>query len=140
MLKLIYFKVKGKATLGENLADNGGLNQAFQAYKNHISKYGHELHLPGFENYTNYQMFFIAYGNVSTSDVPNFHFQKCDSFSQMWCQTISPEDIRDQIKYDEHCPNSVRVMGSLQNSEDFSEVFHCPKGSKMNPTKKCKIW
>lgn len=46
------------------MADNGGLNQAFTAYKKFVEKVGREPKLPGFENYTNYQLFFIAYGNV----------------------------------------------------------------------------
>lgn len=56
--------MRGKVTLGENLADNGGLNQAFTAYKNYVKNFGTEPALPGFENFTNYQLFFLAYGNV----------------------------------------------------------------------------
>ncbi|VEN52696.1 unnamed protein product [Callosobruchus maculatus] len=113
--------VKGKATLGENLADNGGMHQAYSAYKSHVKKYGEEPKLPGFENFTNDQLFFLAYGSI-------------------WCETITLEDLKEQIQYDEHCPNSVRVLGTLQNSEDFARAFHCPRGSYMNPRKKCKIW
>ncbi|KAG5890093.1 hypothetical protein JTB14_003656 [Gonioctena quinquepunctata] len=113
--------VKGKNTLGENLADNGGLNQAFSAYKSYVQAFGEEPLLPGFENFNNYQMFFIAYGSI-------------------WCETSTLEDLKDQIEHDEHCPNSVRVLGTLQNSEEFSNTFKCPKGSFMNPDKKCKIW
>jgi len=57
--------VKGNLTLGENLADNGGLNQAFSAYQRYKRRYGEEPKLPGFEDYTGDQMFFIAYGSVS---------------------------------------------------------------------------
>lgn len=60
-------QVNGKMTLGENLADNGGLNQAFTAYKKYVEKFGNEPKLPGFENYTNFQLFFIAYGSVRFS-------------------------------------------------------------------------
>ncbi|XP_057672734.1 endothelin-converting enzyme 1 isoform X2 [Diorhabda carinulata] len=113
--------VDGKRTLGENLADNGGLNQAFAAYKNYVKKYGEEPKLPGFEDYTNYQIFFIAYASI-------------------WCEESSIEDLLDQIQYDVHSPNVIRVIGSLQNSEDFANVFQCSPGSYMNPHKKCKIW
>lgn len=42
---------------------------------------------------------------------------------------------------DEHSPNSVRVIAGLTNSEEFSEIWKCKEGSKMNPSsKKCKIW
>ncbi|XP_018561401.1 endothelin-converting enzyme homolog [Anoplophora glabripennis] len=113
--------VKGKNTLGENLADNGGLNQAFTAYKKYINEFGEEPKLPGFENFTSSQMFFIAYGSI-------------------WCESTTVQDLQDQLEYDEHSPNSVRVIGTLQNSEDFAKSFNCPKGSPMNPYKKCKIW
>ncbi|CAG9861144.1 unnamed protein product [Phyllotreta striolata] len=114
-------EVNGRATLGENLADNGGLNQAYKAYVNYVRKNGEEPRLPGFQKYNNYQMFFIAYSSI-------------------WCETINASDLEDQLEYDEHCPNFIRVLGSLQNSEDFSREFHCPKGSPMNPDVKCKIW
>lgn len=52
-------------TLGENLADNGGLHHAFLAYKNYKEVHGMESQLAGFENFTDYQMFFIAFGSVS---------------------------------------------------------------------------
>lgn len=56
--------MKGKNTLGENLADNGGLNQAYAAYQRYIQENGAEPKLPGFERYSSDQMFFIAYGSV----------------------------------------------------------------------------
>uniref|UniRef100_A0AAR5PYJ0 Endothelin-converting enzyme 1 n=2 Tax=Dendroctonus ponderosae TaxID=77166 RepID=A0AAR5PYJ0_DENPD len=121
-LKGIAGHVKGKMTLGENLADNGGLNQAYTAYQRYIQKNGDEPKLPGFEQYSSDQMFFIAYGSI-------------------WCETLSMEDLKVQLEHDEHCPNSVRVVGTLQNSLDFAKAFQCPKNSKMNPErKKCRIW
>ncbi|XP_060530222.1 endothelin-converting enzyme homolog [Cylas formicarius] len=114
--------IKGKATLGENLADNGGLNQAYTAYKNYAKRYGREPKLPGFENFTSDQLFFIAYGSI-------------------WCESSTAEDLRNQLEYDEHCPNSVRVVGTLQNSDAFAKAFKCPRGSPMNPKRrKCQIW
>lgn len=65
---LFIFQVRGKQTLGENLADNGGLHHAYLAYKRYVRKYGAEQHLPGFEDYTSNQMFFIAFGNVRKLD------------------------------------------------------------------------
>lgn len=53
-------------TLGENMADNGGLHHSYLAYKYHIRKYGSEPILPGLEKYTMEQLFFIAFGNVRT--------------------------------------------------------------------------
>ncbi|XP_066245414.1 neprilysin isoform X2 [Euwallacea similis] len=112
----------GNMTLGENLADNGGLNQAFAAYKQYKNQHGEEPKLPGFEQFTNEQMFFISYGSI-------------------WCETVSKEDLRAQLEQDEHCPNALRVIGTLQNSEDFTEAFQCPQSSFMNPKReRCKIW
>ncbi|KAF7277204.1 hypothetical protein GWI33_009257 [Rhynchophorus ferrugineus] len=114
--------VKGKVTLGENLADNGGLNQAYTAYQSYKQRNGAEGKLPGFETYNDEQMFFIAYGSI-------------------WCETATVRDIEDQLEYDEHAPNYVRVIGTLQNSPEFSKAFQCPKNTPMNPIRpKCKIW
>lgn len=63
--------VQGKTTLGENIADNGGLNYAFLAYNNYVRRHGSELKLVGFENYTMEQMFFISFGGVSNT--PHFN-------------------------------------------------------------------
>lgn len=55
----------GRRTLAENLADNGGLHHAYRAYKRYLSRHGHESTLPGFEDYSTEQLFFIAFGNVT---------------------------------------------------------------------------
>lgn len=58
-------KVNGKKTLGENIADNGGVREAFGALREHLAKVGPEPKLPGFENMTSEQLFFLSFGNVS---------------------------------------------------------------------------
>ncbi|XP_044749449.1 neprilysin-like isoform X2 [Coccinella septempunctata] len=113
--------VSGKRTLGENIADNGGLNNALIAYKNYRKRSGYELKLPGFDNYTHNQLFFIA-------------------FASIWCESAVASDIETQLETDVHCPNSVRVNMAVSNSIDFAEAFHCRPGTKMNPVDKCKIW
>jgi membrane metallo-endopeptidase-like protein 1 len=55
--------LNGNNTLGENIADNGGIAQAFRAYKAFVQKHGQEPKLPGL-NYTPEQLFFIAFGQV----------------------------------------------------------------------------
>ncbi|KAF2901565.1 hypothetical protein ILUMI_04622 [Ignelater luminosus] len=114
--------IDGKQTLAENLADNGGLHHAFLAYRNYVKKHGDEPKLPGFESFSNTQMFFIAFGSI-------------------WCETPNTAALKYQIEHDEHCPSSVRVLGTLQNSHEFAEAFKCPVGSIMNPNKtRCRIW
>lgn len=49
------------------MADNGGLNHAYLAYKLYVKRHGKEAMLPGFEDYTHDQLFFIAFGSVSFS-------------------------------------------------------------------------
>lgn len=62
---IFLFQIDGKLTLGENIADNGGLREAFYAYKLHVEANGKEQLLPGFEQYTHEQLLFISFGNVS---------------------------------------------------------------------------
>jgi predicted metalloendopeptidase len=51
-------------TLDENIADNGGLQEAFQAYKIFKTKTGTGQRLPGLEHFTDEHLFFISFGNV----------------------------------------------------------------------------
>lgn len=59
------FKINGERTLGENIADNGGLREAYYAYQMYVKKFGKEKPLAGFEEYTHEQLFFMSYGNVN---------------------------------------------------------------------------
>lgn len=127
--------------MGENLADNGGLHHAYLAYKNYLKKNGEEKKLPGFEEYSHYQMFYIAFGSV----IIITFFIKLTNFDnvsmQIWCETPDIAALKFQVKHDEHSPSSLRVLGSLQNSNDFAKAFQCPVGSNMNPKRKrCRIW
>jgi len=54
----------GYGTVNENIADNGGLQQAFKAYKRYVTEHGSERRLPGLEDYTPEQLFFIGYATV----------------------------------------------------------------------------
>ena len=57
--------MRGRQTLGENIADNGGVRQSYMAYQKYKSRKGSEPRLPGFEDYTQEQMFFISYAQVN---------------------------------------------------------------------------
>lgn len=112
--------VSGISTLGENIADNGGVRQAYQAYLKWLEQEGKEPMLPGL-NLSHKQLFFL-------------------NFAQVWCGSYRPEYASQSIKTDVHSPLKYRVMGSLQNFEAFSEVFHCKKGTAMHPADKCRVW
>lgn len=64
-----FLQVDGERTLAENLADNGGLHHAYRAYRRFLARHGPEPTLPGFEDYSAEQLFFIAFGNVSNFDL-----------------------------------------------------------------------
>lgn len=58
------FQINGELTLGENIADNGGMREAFHAYQLYKDSNGKEPKLPGFEEFTHEQLLFISFGNV----------------------------------------------------------------------------
>lgn len=112
--------VNGKQTLGENVADNGGMSSSFHAFTK-WSKHNEEtIILPGL-NYTQDQLFFIG-------------------FAQLWCTSITPEALRLQLRNDPHPPTHIRVRGTISNSIDFANVYECPPNSPMNPIDKCVLW
>ncbi|XP_054269919.1 neprilysin-4-like isoform X2 [Macrosteles quadrilineatus] len=114
-------QIDGINTQGENIADNGGIKEAFRAYKHWLHKHGcADETLPGL-NATGMQLFFL-------------------NFAQVWCGNTRPEATRNKLKTAVHSPGKFRVIGTLTNSEDFAKVFKCPLGSPMNPKKKCSVW
>ncbi|XP_044522751.1 phosphate-regulating neutral endopeptidase PHEX [Gracilinanus agilis] len=116
--------VKGKRTLGENIADNGGLREAFRAYRKWISdkRQGVEEDLlPGIK-FTNNQLFFLSYAHVR-------------------CNSYRPEAAREQIQIGAHSPPQFRVNGAVSNFEEFQKAFNCPVNSTMNRgTESCRLW
>lgn len=60
----VNLSVNGLLTLGENIADNGGLRESYLAYKRYVAKNGAEKRLPGLENLKPEQLFFLGYANV----------------------------------------------------------------------------
>ncbi|XP_030633266.1 endothelin-converting enzyme 2b, partial [Chanos chanos] len=112
--------INGKQTLGENIADNGGLKAAYHAYKSWGQRNGEEKRLPAV-NLTNDQLFFVG-------------------FAQVWCSVRTPESAHEGLMTDPHSPPKYRVIGTLSNSPDFAEHFRCPKGSPMNSGHRCEVW
>uniref|UniRef100_A0A8C9WAF4 Neprilysin n=1 Tax=Scleropages formosus TaxID=113540 RepID=A0A8C9WAF4_SCLFO len=112
--------LSGNNTLGENIADNGGIRQSYQAYLNYMNKHGPEKPLPGID-LNHKQLFFL-------------------NFAQVWCGTHRPEHAVNSIKTDAHSPGKFRVLGSLQNFPEFARVFKCQRTSFMVPEKTCHVW
>lgn len=112
--------VKGRHTLGENIADNGGLKAAYRAYQNWVRKNGAEETLPAL-SLTNPQLFFVG-------------------FAQVWCSVRTPESSHEGLVTDPHSPSRFRVIGTVSNSREFAEHFGCRPGSPMNPLQKCEVW
>ena len=58
-------QINGVNTQGENIADNGGLHESFRAYVRSVESEGEDPQLPGLEQYSNEQLFFISYSQVN---------------------------------------------------------------------------
>jgi membrane metallo-endopeptidase-like protein 1 len=110
--------VNGSYCVNENLADNGGVREAFRAYQKVVQE--EELVATG--NYTLEQLFFIGYGT-------------------MWCSQETSYALSVILStLNGYPPKRFRVIGSLSNMEEFSTAFSCPIGSGMNPENKCLLW
>ncbi|XP_014258629.1 neprilysin-4-like [Cimex lectularius] len=108
--------LNGVTTLGENIADNGGLHIALLAYKRYVAKRGEEPRLPGLEVLSPDQIFFIAFANN-------------------WCSTSTKKSLLENVLDSLHSPSHFRIIGSLQNSRDFAKTFGCPLRKN-----KCTLW
>ncbi|XP_069101995.1 uncharacterized protein [Argopecten irradians] len=113
--------IRGDTTLGENIADNGGIKTAYQAYRQWRNSHSSELqNLPGLD-LDDDQLFFVG-------------------FSQLWCSYYTPAYAKQSIITDEHTYARYRVIGALSNSDAFARAFHCPANTPMNPDHKCVVW
>jgi len=106
-------------TMGENIADLGGLTMAFYAYKRTAEYKANEVR----EGFTPAQRFFIAY-------------------AQLWKIKYTDEEMKNRIANDPHSPGMYRVNGPLKNCPEFFEAFNVKEGSPMrNDGKKvARIW
>ncbi len=110
--------VNGKLTLGENIADNGGLKQAWEVLQERQKVRGEGPTVAGL---TEDQLFFVA-------------------AAQVWCTEATKEAERLQVQTDPHSPSMFRVMGPMVNHPGFAGAFACPPGAPMNPPAKCEVW
>ena len=114
--------LNGRLTLGENTADNGGVQIALMALRGAMlagakSAAAGEMR----DGFTAEQRFFLSFG-------------------QIWCENRTPESARLLVKTDPHSPGRYRVNGTLQNNEEFSKAFGCKAGQKMVSEKACRAW
>ncbi|XP_070381360.1 neprilysin-1-like isoform X3 [Dermacentor albipictus] len=115
--------LNGINTVGENIADNGGIRMAYQAYERLLEEEcnGVDTRLPGLTHLSGKQLFFIAEAMIE-------------------CSQYRKERRQQIIQYDTHSPAEYRVNLPMQNMEEFATVFQCANNSTMNPEKRCKLW
>jgi endothelin-converting enzyme/putative endopeptidase len=111
--------VDGKLTLGENIADLGGLKEAQLAYAGWRQRHGApEPLVPGL---TDDQLLFV-------------------SFAQTWCSLGTPEFLRRQVTTDSHSPGMFRAVAAPMNSPAFRAAFACQDGDRMVAHPTCTVW
>ncbi len=98
----------GRFTLGENIADQGGLRVAFTAYQNSLK--GKER--KDIDGFTPEQRFYLSYANV-------------------WAANIRDEEILSRTKTDPHSLGRWRVNATLRNLQPFFDAFNVKEGDKM---------
>jgi putative endopeptidase len=112
--------VNGRLTLGENIADLGGLALAYAALQKELAGKPR----PGLvEGFTPEQRFFLAY-------------------AQIWRRLQRPEAARTQVNTDPHSPGHWRVDGPLSNLDEFAKAFGCKEGDPMvrKAEERARIW
>ncbi|KAI1297361.1 peptidase family M13 [Xylaria venustula] len=107
--------VNGRLTLGENIADAGGVSAAFTAWEKRRAA-SPDQSLPGLDHFTHEQLFFVFYAN-------------------WWCGKVRKEQAINYIYVDPHSPAFARILGTTSNSRAFRESFNCPV---KEPT--CELW
>jgi putative endopeptidase len=110
-------KINGKLTLGEDIADLGGLILAYTAWKEDTK--GQTLQ--PLDGLTPDQRFFVGYG-------------------QSWCGVTRDETKRMRATVDPHSPEKYRTNGVVSNMPEFQEAFHCKAGSPMVNQHRCRVW
>lgn len=112
-------KVNGQLTLGENIADLGGVSIAYDAYKLRLAKTGRK----DIDGFSPEQRFFL-------------------SFALFERENIRPEFEKMQVLTDPHSPGVTRINGPASNLPEFYEAFGVKKGDKLYREQKdrAKIW
>jgi endothelin-converting enzyme len=111
--------VNGTLTLGENIADLGGVNIAYRAYKKSLSEESSSI----IDGLSQEQRFFVGY-------------------AQIWRSKIRDEFLRDILLTDPHLPGLYRINGVVINMSEFYEAFDVKEGDRLYKTEedRIKIW
>ncbi len=113
-------KLDGKLTAGENIADNGGVKIAYEAY--HAWRAQQQPAPPRVvDGLTDDQLYFLAYG-------------------QSWCEKSTHERLETMAHSNPHSPPMWRVNGVIVNQPGFGAAFRCAKGAPMTPATQCSVW
>jgi len=110
-------KINGKLTLGEDVADLGGLILAYMAWKEDTKG----QNLESIDGLSPEQRFFVGYG-------------------QSWCGQTRDETKRLRATVDPHSPEKYRTNGVVSNMPEFQEAFHCKAGAPMVNANRCRVW
>ncbi|MGA2244736.1 MAG: M13 family metallopeptidase [Verrucomicrobiota bacterium] len=113
--------VNGKLTLGENLADLGGVHIAYEALERDLAKYPAKRKI--IDGFTPEQRFFI-------------------SFAQIWRTNVRDAEAQRLVTVDPHSPGRFRAYGPLLNVQEFYDAFDIKPGSPvwLPPEKRAIIW
>ena len=101
--------VNGRLTLGENIADLGGLKIAYAAFQQALAG---KPRPPAIDGFSAEQRFFLAW-------------------AQIWRAKATPQYLRNQVVVDPHAPARWRGMGPLSNLKEFAEAWGCKTGDQM---------
>jgi predicted metalloendopeptidase len=111
--------VRGRLTLGENTADNGGLRIAHMALMKSLADAGNQA--AKIDGFTPEQRFFIGWG-------------------QIWCENQTPQMARLLAQNNEHSPGQYRANGVVQNMPEFQKAWGCKAGQPMVRANACHVW
>ncbi len=116
-------KLNGQLTMGENIADFGGIKQAHRAYLAWAEANGEDPRAAAIEGLTAEQLMFVSFG-------------------QIWCSKSTPEVDKVRAMTDPHSHPRYRINGPLSNLPGFWEAFSCEEGAPMRPAadQVCEVW
>ncbi|CAF1457934.1 unnamed protein product, partial [Adineta steineri] len=112
----------GNQTQNEDIADNGGLREAFYGYQKFTQANPNaDKRLPGLSKYSPTQMLFINYAYTS-------------------CEKMTDSYVLDHVLHDLHSSGQFRVNGPTSNFVEFDRAFNCKPGQGNSRVKKCTVW